>query len=181
MSIHSAAGAFFAFRGANPPGPEDVPIPVLQHVYIALLKTNVDGSRIVAAFKHTDCIEIYESTSLARIVRGPVFEEPLYKVHYGDGGTSWMSLNNESRYGYADVAVTNSLIFGLYSGLTRTEWPTGVIDHRIAVFNWDGMPLAKLMLPSMVDFISVSPDGRDLYTITLVPVPTILHYSLPAL
>ena len=178
LHTYSSQGEFLSTMGPDPPGSLNTPVPVRQHAYIAYNKTNSDGRRIAVAFQYTDRLEIYEDGELSQLVRGPVFKEPTYTVYHNEEGVSWMGLDAETVYGYIDTAVTDSLIFGLYSGEPRHS-SRGIDSDLIIVFDWHGKPLAQLKFASKLSAIGVSANGSDLYAARLAPVPMIVHYPIP--
>ena len=132
-------------------------------------------------------LEIYDSNGQRHLVRGPRFHEPLYTLHGDEEGNSWLSMDSESIEGYVDggLAVTDKLIFALYSGMSRGDvrkqrwWSPPA--KTVFVFNWEGRPLAALELEDGALHIGVSEDGRSLYAIYRRPTPMILQYSVPDL
>ena len=185
LAVHRADGDFMYFIGDHPPGESDVPVPVRQHAFEALIQTNSDSSKIVVATQNTDRIEIYDTDSLLHTIRGPVFSEPHYTVHHNDSGDSWLSLDDETIKSYSSVAATDEFIFALYSGRTlewlkRTTWfvPPG---RTVFVFTWSGHPVATLNIEDGVVAIGVSADSHNLYAVYHRPAPMVLHYEIPEL
>ena len=185
IAVYAPSGDFARMIGPEPPGDPSVPVQVRQHAYEAELQTNSDGSKIVAASENTDRLEIYDTSGLLYLVRGPIFHEPEYTVHGNEEGNSWLSIDDETRQGYVDVAATDQLIYALYSGRTR-GWVRGQgyfspPARRVIVFTWEGTPIAVLNLKNGALNIGISQDGRDLYAVYHRPVPMILRYEVPEL
>ncbi len=187
MAIYSPDGVFTRFIGTHPPGESKVPIPVRQHAYQAKAQTNSEGSLIVLASRNTDLIEIFNATGLLHAIRGPGFDEPVYTLHGDKEGNQWLSIDPETVRSYTSLAVTDDLIFTLYSGMTEEEirrrsgtftfTPAGTVF----VFSWSGTPLAALKIKHDALSIAVSWDGKDMYAIYWNPVPMIMRYNLPRL
>ncbi len=183
LALYGPSGRFSRYIGPDPPGDPEVPAPVRQHAYDGKVHTNSNGTRIVVGSIHTDRLEIYDVEGIIHLVRGPLFHEPKYTVHGNDQGNSWLSINNETTYGYVSVAATDELIFGLYSGRTLgwtndNGWwsPPG---KTVIVFTWTGQPLSVLNIEDGALMIGVSEDGGELYAIYHKPAPMILHYEVP--
>lgn len=97
---------------------------------------------MVLGAMHSDRIEISNTNGLLHRVRGPGLHEPDYTVNREGDGEVWLGLNGESVFGYVGLAVTDDLIFGLYSGRTldwmnEMEW-RGPSAGQIVVFTWTG-------------------------------------------
>ena len=179
LAVFSGGGSYVRSAGMAPPGLISTPVPVRQHAYEAMLKSSSDGKRVVAASRHTDRLEIYEDRSLQELIRGPGFHEPVYTV-YSNDDTSWLGFEPENIVGYLSVTVTDSLIFGLYSGANYRMAGKDTADS-VLVFDWDGRPLAVLKLKGTAYHIAVSPDGGELFALYESPAPLIMRYAVPAL
>lgn len=183
LALYGPDGRFSRFKGTDPPGDPEIPTPVRNHAYDGKIQTNSGGTRIAVGAIHTDRLEIYDLEGLRHLVRGPVFQEPEYTLHGDDQGNSWLSIDDETTYGYVSVAATDELIFGLYSGRTMgwtndNGWwsPPG---EAVIVFAWTGQPLAVLNIEDGALMIGISASGDDLYAIYHKPAPRILHYQVP--
>ena len=112
-----------------------------------------------------------------------IFFEPDFTVRVSANGNVWPDYSeDEYRYGYEDITVTDRLIFALYSGKTLTESPTGEDNGSyIIVFTWDGQPILVLQVGNGPQRIAVSEDGRDLYVAFWLPTPLVKRYSMPDL
>ena len=183
LAVYDSDGMFGRFKGSPPPGDPEVPVPVRQHAYEAVVQTNSEGSLIAIASKNTDLIEIFNAEGLLHTIRGPGFDEPVYTLHGDDGGNQWLSLDDETIKSYVSVSVTDDLIFALYSGhamedLLNSSWFSPPA-RTVYVFLWSGTPLAALKIEHGALTISVSADGQDLYALYHRPVPTVMHYIVP--
>ena len=183
FAVFAADGSFLDTAGPAPPGDEEISPLVRRRVYSSVLRASPNGKRIVAAYDKSDRLEIYEGTALRHVVRGPDFFEPAFEVQVrADGSVRPDYPEDEYRYGYEDITVTDRLIFALYSGKSLTESPTGEDSGSyIIVFTWDGKPIAVLKVGDGPQRIAVSEDGRDLYVAFWLPIPLIKRYSMPAL
>lgn len=183
LAIYDSAGDFARFVGPTPPGDPETPVPVRQHAFQALARTNLDSTRTVIASRNTDLIEIYDSAGLLYIVRGPRFNEPEYTLYGDSDGNSWLGMNDENIISYVDLTASNELIFALYSGESIAEFNssdrTVPVAGTVFVFTWSGNPIAVLEIANGALYIGISEDGRDLYAIYRSPVPMILRYEVP--
>lgn len=185
LAIYASDGSLSRYLGPDPPGLATSPVPVRQHAYLSLLRTNSNGTRIATAAQYTDRFEIYDRQGLRHLVRGPEFHEPVYEVYSNEEGVAWLGFEDDSREGYVGLTVTDELIFALYSGMTneallRQRW-FAAPAHTVVVFDWEGQPIAVLELKEGASNIAVSDDGRSLYAIYHRPIPMILLYSVPDL
>ena len=180
FAVFAADGSFLNTAGPAPPGDEEMSPLIRRRVYSSVLRASPNGKKIVAAYDRSDRLEIYEGTELRHVVRGPDFFEPAFTVRVSANGYVWPDYSeDEYRYGYEDVTVTDHLIFALYSGKTLTESPTGEDNGSyIIVFTWDGQPILVLQVGNGPQRIAVSEDGRDLYVAYWLPTPLIKRYSM---
>ncbi len=91
-----------------------------------------------------------------------------------------MGSGDDLRFGYVDVATTESRVYGLFSGRLRGEYPKAATYAReVHVFDWTGRLETVIHLDS--DAIAIAVDERDdtLYTIRHDPLPAIMKYGLP--
>lgn len=173
LAVYDSDGLFRRFIGSSPRGDPEVPVPVRQHAYEAIVQTNSAGSLIAVASKNTDLIEIFNTEGLLHTIRGPGFDEPAYTLHGDD----------ETIKSYVSVSVTDDLIFALYSGLPfedykKSSWFSPPA-RTVYVFSWSATPLAALEIEYGALKISVSADGQDLYALYHRPVPSVMHYKVP--
>ncbi|MYJ55078.1 MAG: hypothetical protein F4096_01430, partial [Rhodothermaceae bacterium] len=183
LAVYDSDGLFRRFIGSSPPGDPEVPVPVRQHAYEAIVQTNSAGSLIAIASKNTDLVEIFSTEGLLHSIRGPGFDEPAYTLYGDDEGNQWLGLDDETIKSYVSVSVTDDLIFALYSGLPfedlkKSSWFSSPA-RTVYVFSWSGTPLAALEIEYGALKISVSADGQDLYALYHRPVPSVMHYKVP--
>ena len=182
FSVFAADGTFLRTAGPPPPGGNEHSMQVRHRVYNAVLRSRPNGEWIAAAFERSDRLEIYQGTDLRHIVRGPDFFEPGFTARTYPDGVERPDFSDDYRYGYEGVSVNDQIIFGLYSGKSLTESPTGEDSGSyVLAFTWDGRPLAVLHVGEAPQRLAVSEDGRDLYVAYWLPGPQIKRYSLPDL
>lgn len=185
LGIYTPDGEFVRTIGPDLPGEISTPMIVRQHVYEAVLKTNSEGTKIVVASVNTDRIEIFDTSKMLRVVRGPGFHEPVFSSTIDSQGNPRMTIEDETIQGYVSVAVTDQFVLALYSGRSR-GWVRGQRyfsppAETVVVFDWSGKPVGVLGLKDGAVEIGVSSDGRYLYAIYRRPLPRVLRYEVPAL
>lgn len=182
FSVFAADGTFLRKAGPPPPGADEQSLQVRHQVYSAVLRSRPNGKWIAAAFDRSDRLEIYEGTDLRHIVRGPDLIEPAFTARTNPDGVERPDYSDEYRHGYESISVNDQTIFGLYSGKSLAESPTGEdAGSYVLAFAWDGQPLAALHVGEAPQRIAVSEDGSDLYVAFWLPSPQIKRYSLPDL
>lgn len=67
--------------------------------------------------------------------------------------------------GYSSLDANDQFIYALFSGKLSSEQDATYSD-TIIVFDWDGNPVQKIILPLQVSQISVNPSNEYLYTLT---------------
>jgi hypothetical protein len=76
-----------------------------------------------------------------------------------------LSFNNDTRYGYIDVAVSDSKIYGLYDGdIVRREDPFK--SKVIHVYDMTGKLIEKLLLDKYITTITVNNENTELYALS---------------
>ncbi len=184
LGIYTPTGEFVRTIGPDPPGEKSTPMIVRQHVYEAVSKTNSEGTKIVVASKNTDRIEFFDTSKRFRLVRGPGFHEPVFRVTKVSDGYPGIMIEDETVQGYVSIAVTDQFVFALYSGRTR-GWIRGQRYYSppaktVVVFDWSGYPVGVLGLEDGAMDIGVSSDGGVLYAIYRRPRPRVIRYEVPA-
>ncbi len=162
------------------PGSATIPTTVLQHAYEGPLTVRPDGSRFALATRQADRVEIYGSdgTEVAEVVGSTGFL-PEFEVKQRAEGVS-MATGGDLRVGYVGLASTNEYIYGLFSGLLRSEAGAQTFFGReIHVFTWSGKKVAQLKLDQPAFAISITPDGKQMFAIRHDPEPTVVRYDIP--
>ena len=83
------------------------------------------------------------------------------------------------RFGYIDVAVTSSRIYGLYSGRTRNgNGGNASFGWQVHVFDWSGKLIDVIDVEQDLIAIAVNADDSTLYGVSHDPTPAVLSWSL---
>ena len=181
LALFNAEGRLLRRVGAEPPGSDNVPIPVRQHAFQSKLKANPSRTRLVLATRHADVIEIYDPDGTRIAAPTPLFGFlPRFEVR-DRRGEAVMATGDDLRFGYIDLATTDDRIYALFSGRTRRGFP-GVANfgEYIHVFDWQGELKGVYRLDSEAISIAVDPAGGALYAIRHAPSPAIVRYPIPA-
>ena len=143
-------------RGTPPPKPgKGIPNTIHNQSFQAEMALKPDRSKIVVVSRYSDLVEIFDTqgNDLHKI-KTELDYLPEYKVLNIDGNAMF-GQDDAMRFGYIDVAVTNTHIYALFSGRTRSEYPgranAGNIIH---MYTWDGELTGVYELES--DFISIA-------------------------
>ncbi len=179
IAFLTPSGLLQRFGGSIPEAIGEVPLPVLLHAYQAYLEPSPDRQKLVIVTRHAGWLEIYTSDGELRTrVSGPFEFEPKFTVGQGLDGPV-MRMARELRFGYMDVATTDSRIFALFSGrLNGVFGSEAVYGRHVHVFDWEGNLVEVLELSGDTFAIAVDENGSQMYAIEHLPEPRILVYDL---
>ncbi len=178
FSFFEPDGALRASAGAPPEGDEALTRFLKQQVYGGPLAARPGHAQFLVASRYAGRLELYgRDGALVRRFEVPDAFEP--DVQPSPDGMNFLS-NEGQRAGYSDVAVTDRLVFALFSGQKDKDNPVSMLGRQVQVFDWNGRLLRILTLDSAALQIALSDDGRTLYTVRHDPYPQVLAYPLPA-
>ena len=173
----AADGSVLRTSGPTPMDGMNVPPEVRQQAYQSKLKPNPSRTRWVVATRFADRVEIYDGAGgLMTEGSRPYGFEPLYEAKRS-ARTVAMASGDETRFGYLDLATTDSRIYALFSGRTRAEGRANY-GNTVHVFDWDGRLVDVLRLDEFVIALAVDPAGESLYGIRHDPFPAVLEFAL---
>lgn len=162
-------GRLVRTTGAVSTVPGEVPPSVWTHAYQARLKTRPDRARLAVVSRFADRLEIYDRQgNLTAHGQRPFGFEP-WDARGADPG--------DVRFAYLDVATTDTRVYALFSGRTRSEGDAYLGD-RILVFDWSGRLVDTWAVDARLMAIAVAPEGDWLYGIRHHPDPAVLAYPL---
>lgn len=165
----SLEGRLLSVSGETQVKPEEARRMVWHRAMQTRLKPRPDRTRWVVVSRFADRMEIYDADgALTALGERPYGFDPQDMVDEDPAAV---------RFGYIDVATTQSRIYALFSGRKRGEGEANFGD-RIHVFDWDGHLVDVWQLDSRLIAVAVTPDGRELYGVRHVPVPAVVHYPL---
>lgn len=155
--------------GSAPVSPEEVRRQVWLRASQSRLKPRPDRSRWAVVSRFADRLEIYHARGSLLAVGDRPFDFDPQDLTREDPGAV--------RFGYIDVATTDSRIYALFSGRTRAEGQANY-GGRIHVFDWDGRLLDVWELDTRLIALAVTPDDGHLYGVSHHPVPAVRSYTL---
>jgi hypothetical protein len=153
-----------AFRGAEPPGDNSIPVHVRQHAYQGTLEIARRSERIVVVNRHASRIEIYSlSGALLGYASTPEEFEPQYTVRWS-GQDPVFASGEDLRFGYIDVALSDEYIYALYSGRTRSaSGQYAQFGRELHVFDLEGNFRRMWMLDADVIDIDLEANSNTLF------------------
>jgi hypothetical protein len=173
-------GALIEMLGPTPANPDDLPVPVLEHVYQSTLAARPDGSGIALATRFMNHIELYDAHgSLRRVVEGPLPVAPVFHVAMA-GGAPTMASDENLRFGYTGIAAGQRYIYALFSGRRRGDYAPSEATYadQLHVFDWDGNLVRTVKLGRDISIIAVAPDEKTLYGISVGETEALVAYDL---
>lgn len=183
LGLFAPDGRMLGAVGTLPMNPEvDAPANVLQHAYVGKMEAHPDRSRLAIALRHASWIEIRDTDGalIAKTESAVDPFEPTFDVTDAEKGPAMRS-DETLRFGYVDVAATESRIYGLYSGRTRAGNPGSAnFGDQVHVFAWTGELLEVIELDEDLIALAVEADGSTMYGVVHDPAPAVLSWSLDA-
>lgn len=181
LALFAPDGRMLEAVGALTMSPEvEAPASVLQHAYMGKMEAHPDRTRLAIGLRHASRIEIRGTDgSLIAMTESAVEPfEPRFDTADTERGPV-MRTDETLRFGYVDVAVTPSRIYGLYSGRTRAGNPGSAnFGDQVHVFAWTGELLEVIKLDEDLIALAVEADGSTMYGVVHEPAPAVLSWSL---
>ena len=179
LAILDGHGRTMGRIGLLPSGGQDAPTPVLQHAYTGRIAVHPHGSLVALACRHASRLEIHATDgSMFLLVETPFKFDPVFRVRASGHGPV-MATGQDLRFGYLDVATTESRIYALFSGRTRGGFPGRAnYGEYVHVFDWAGNFLHAFRLDNDVIAIAVNEDSSVLDAVRHLPVPSVIRYRL---
>ena len=180
--MHDEAAVLVTARGATP-------FPAIKpdlaiHLNRTQLAVRPRGDRLVLAFRYLSRLHVFDAQGdLERGLAGPEEVELRYGVTYDSReGIDRFVRTDDTRLAYLDVAASDDLIFGLFSGRRRGDSPdTASHGNEIHLFRWDGRFVGVWRLEEDVYRIDVDPTTGMLLGIRELPFPAVVEFSLEPL
>lgn len=143
--------------------------------YESFLFVNPMRNMAVLAARFNDRIQIIDlKTTKSNVLRGPENFEPSFDIIKGQDNKEIIYSNNESRYGFVKGTMTNNFIYLLYSG-NNQEGSNFHYGKMIYVYNWEGKPIKRYVLPHYVLDFTISSDDSVIYTYN--PNSSVIEFS----
>lgn len=164
--------------GALPAYDDTVPPRVLQQAYQSTLVKHPGRDLLALATRYGSSVQVLDpGGELVASAATPHSFEPEF--HVADRrGNAVMSLEDDTRVGYVDVAATADRIYALFSGrLQREAGRDAGLGDRVHVFTWEGELTRVLAADAGLTAIAVAGDSV-VYGSSVHPVPAIRRYRL---
>jgi hypothetical protein len=164
----SPEGRLMRVSGEAPVAPGSARRQVWHRAMQTRLKPHPDRTRWVVVSRFADRLEIYDGHGTL---------EAMGDRPYDFGPQDLVKEDPMAvRFGYIDVATTDTRIYALFSGRTRGEGQANFGD-RIHVFDWDGRLVDVWALDSRLIAVAVTPGGEELYGVRHEPLPAVVRYA----
>lgn len=177
FTFFGADGTVRGSAGEEPEGDEKFTSFLRQQLYGGQMAAHPRRPWFVVVSHFAGRVEVYGRDG-ARVRRFDVPDAFEPDASPAPDGVNFIS-GERQRIGYADVAVTDQLVFALFSGRVDKGRSDAVFGDRVHVFDWNGKLLRILDLDTSALQIALSDDGRTLYAVRHDPYPQILSYPLP--
>lgn len=141
----------------------------------------IKDSNFVWACSNAHMIETYEIGKEYEVIKKGSFVNgtPQYKpINRTNGFSSAMKIEN--RKGFLDLAATSERIYLLYSGKTmNNQNPSDLVkSSEIQVFDWDAVPVEKIILDKEIFNLAISENDKKVYGIIHDPEPRLIYFQL---
>jgi len=152
--------------------------------YQSILRLKPDQSQFISYYPMAGILEIYKIfDDRIQVNKKLHFHYPKYHIiDGGPGRGSGAAFANDSKYGFTDIAVTDSYIFALYSGRTTKEfdYTHARYSNDIYIFNWQGEGIRHYSFPRDMIRLGVNEksDSIYLYTLAVNPHPQLYKFRL---
>ena len=143
----------------------DVPY-ILSQAYVGEYDYHETKKVFVAALRYTDQLMIFSDLDNDEnhvVIRGPLFYDPIFKVSDKYGSLEF-SQDEEGRFSFIDVVLTNDYIIGLFSGYSREERPGKAgFGDKIFLFDYSGKIINGFEISEKLISISYDDVNNMLY------------------
>lgn len=179
FAVIDSAGRVGAHFGPPPHGPDDVPVAVRQEAYQGTIARHPSEPLFVSVTRHSDRVEIFRTDgSVVAAAARPLSFDPQIAALEGPQGPTFAS-DADLRFGYLDVAATETAIYALYSGRTRRGFPgRASYGEYVHVYDWGARLVAILRLPEEALALAADPVTESLFVIHHAPKPLIARYGV---
>lgn len=138
---------------------KDLPLNAIVQASLTQTLLKPTRDKLVLGYIHTDIIEIFDLGRKESIsLQGP----EKFDLDFSIQNSRWIE-NKNTRLAFIGGAVTNENIYLLYSGKKFNE-ENSFRGNYIFVYDWEMNPVKKIILNREVYQISISEDGKELYS-----------------
>lgn len=123
--------------------------------YSGDLVKHPEMNKYAIAYKKTSRVELYDSSNLVKVIRGPDLFDPLYE--FQDIGAAKMPKHyKETMLSCIEMQADSKFIYVLYSG-RKKRFRFG---HKLLIFDWNGNPVKLYDLPGSYQTFSIIQKGN---------------------
>lgn len=175
LGVMDRAGDLRTQVGPLPAPGRDEPPLVRQQAYQSTLVRHPRRDLLALGTRYGSQLLIVRPDGTVRdTARTPFDFRPAFHVADGDR----MSLEQDTRLGYVDLAATDGRLYGLFSGRLLQGSEDASLAHHVHVFSWDGRLRRILRVDEGLIAIEAAGDSI-LYGSSMRPVPAIRRYTRP--
>ena len=139
-------------------------------LYTSILSVKPDKKRLVSAMHKFDRFDILN-------IEGKPTKVVEYNSEINKKRNNPYSKDNESRVFYSDISTTNRYIYLLYINQAIVDYPNKSISTEVHVYDWNGNPIKKYLIPNYLNFITVNEDDTEMMGIS-TPNEEIVSFKL---
>ncbi len=155
----------FSFFTVNRRFPDNI----LQHAYQSKIESRPDGHFFAIAARHANLIEIYNHPGEKVVeIRDIINAVPKIDIINVQGNSVLNQGVEDFHFGYIDLKVSDSKIYGLFSGRKNADG-NAYLGNEIHIFNWEGELLKILELNEYLIAIEVDEVASMIYGIEHYP------------
>lgn len=119
--------------------------------YSGNLVKHPEQNKYAIAYNKTSRIELYDSSKLVKVIRGPDLFDPMYE--FRDFGEVKLPKNyKETMLSCIQMQADSKYMYVLYSG-RKKRFPFG---RRLLIFDWNGNPVKSYELPDSYQTFSIT-------------------------
>tara|TARA_R100000935_G_scaffold45914_1_gene69102 strand:- start:8072 stop:9115 length:1044 start_codon:yes stop_codon:yes gene_type:complete len=135
-----------------------------KNSYESFLFINPSRDKAVLAGRYTDMVQVLNLENDESVIhKGPEDLTNYYDVMVRGDGKEISVRNDRTRYAFVKGATTNNFIYLLYSGNIHNG-SNLYYGKEVFVYDWQGKPIKKLILPDYILDIAISSDDSIIYT-----------------
>jgi len=167
------------YIGPDPPGDDQVPVPVRQHAYQRWVRYHPVWDLVLVAYYYADLVEAYRlDGTQVWATRGPQGFDPIYDVLPYQGQPA-RATRPDTRYAYKSLDIFGKGdVLGLYVGREARDQEYQ-LAHEVHLFNRQGQLYTRFALsPPVYAGVAARSDGC-FFAVAVLPEPAVMRYCLP--
>lgn len=133
-----------------------------------------DNNSFIISSMFSDKLQIFNLNSKESFnIIGPDYTIPKFNLR-----NNYFIIDDDCKFGYYDIVLTENYIYGLYSGFSQTEMKkVKVAPSSIFVFKHNGKPVGRFNLDRDIKAFDVDEKNGVFYTVQLNPQNKIFKYK----